>query len=94
MCPEAESNHASLVGLVNCGEFLGEIAFRDVGSVGMKDVNDELAPSQETVGDKFSRADGYWGVGLTDRKDGSLSVYMLTHLTGDGAIHPLPPLSR
>jgi hypothetical protein len=62
---EAKGNDASLVGLVEGGEFLRQLALWDIRSGGVKDVDDELASGQETVGDEFSRADGYWGVGLT-----------------------------
>jgi hypothetical protein len=59
----------------------------------VENVNDELASGQESVGDKFARADGYWGVGLTDGKMG-VRQHMMTHLFEGGAIHPFPPLFR
>ena len=65
MCLEAKGDHTSLVGLVEGGEFLGELALGDIRSRGMEDVNDELTSGQETVGDEFACADGNWGVGLT-----------------------------
>ena len=65
MCLEAKGDHTSLVGLVEGGELLGELALGDIRSGGVEDVNDELTSGQETVGDEFACADGYWGVGLT-----------------------------
>ena len=65
MCPEAKGDDTSFVSLVNASELLRELALGDIRSVGVEDVNDELASGQESVCDKFSRADGYWGVGLT-----------------------------
>jgi len=64
MCPEAEGDDASFFGLVEGSQLLGELGLGDIGSTGVKDVNDELASGQETVGDELACADCYWGVGL------------------------------
>ena len=68
MCLEAKGNDASLVGFVDISELLREFALWDIRSGGVEDVNDELTSGQETVGDEFARADGYWGVGLTGER--------------------------
>jgi len=63
VCLEAESNDTSLVGLVEGSELLRELVLWDIRPGGVEDVNDELTSGQETVGDEFPCADGYWGVG-------------------------------
>lgn len=68
MCLEAEGNDTSLVGLVESSELLGELGLGDIWSAGVKDVDNELASGQETVGNELACADGYWGVGLTDER--------------------------
>jgi hypothetical protein len=65
--PEAEGYDTSLVGLVDGSELFGKLGLGDVGSARVKDINDELASGQETVGNEFARADGYWGVGLNGK---------------------------
>ena len=71
---ETECNDTSLVGLVEGGELLRELAPGNIGSGGVEDVNDELTSGQETVGDEFARADGHWGVGLTGGRRECVSI--------------------
>jgi len=63
VCSEAEGDNTGLVGLVEGRELLRELAPGDIRSGGVKNVNDKLTPGQQTVGDEFACADGYWGVG-------------------------------
>ena len=88
---ETEGDDTSPVGLVEGGELLREFAPGNIRSGGVEDVNDELTSGQETVGDEFARADGYWGVGLTGGRRECVSI-MSTHLIDDGVIHPTLPL--
>jgi len=68
VCLEAKGNDTGLFGLVEGSELLGEFAPWDIRSGGVKDVDDELASGQDTVGDEFACADGYWGIGLAGER--------------------------
>lgn len=91
---EAKGDDTSLVGLVEGSELPREVVLGDIGSGGVEDVDDELTSGQETVGDEFACADGYWGVGLTGGRRKLDQFPVLTHLIDGGAIHPIPPLFR
>lgn len=93
MCLEAEGNDTSLVGLVEGSELFGELSLGDVGSARVKDVNDELASGQETIGNEFSCADGDWGVCLTGGGS-EVRQHMLAQLMEASAIHPIPLFFR
>ena len=38
LCPESEARDLVFIGFVEFGEFLAELVFRDVGTVGVKDI--------------------------------------------------------
>lgn len=61
MCSETEGNDAVLIGLVKSGELLGEVGFRDVGAGRMKDIDNELAAGEKTVGDELPRTESNGG---------------------------------
>lgn len=58
MCPETESDNAVLVGLVQSGQLLRELRLGNVRAGRVEDIENELTASQQTVGDKFARAQG------------------------------------
>lgn len=74
MSPEAEGDDTSLFGLVEGSQLLREFALGDIRSGRVEDVNDELASGQETIGDEFACADGYWRVGLTGGRRECVSI--------------------
>ena len=52
LCPETEAGNLVFVGFVELGEFLAELVFGDVGSVGMEDIAvDEI--DQKLVHERF-----------------------------------------
>ena len=68
VCFEAKGDDTSLVCLVEGSELLGEFGLGDIRSGGVKDIDDELTSSQETVCDEFACANCHWGVGLTGKR--------------------------
>lgn len=73
MCSETEEDDTVLVSLVQGGKLLLEVGFGNVGAGRMKDIEDELTARQETVGDKFARAqsDGCRSISLEDMSEDS-----------------------
>jgi len=62
MCPEAERNDTVFVRFVDRGELLRKLSLGDIWPGRVEDVDHELFTGQETVGNEFSCADGYWCV--------------------------------
>lgn len=58
MCPEAKGDDTLFVGLVNSRELLRNLALGDIGSRGMKNINDKLTACQQSVGNEFACANG------------------------------------
>lgn len=54
MCPKTESNDTIFVGLVESAKFFRKILFRDIRTPRVKNVDDELATGQQTVGDELA----------------------------------------
>lgn len=61
---EAKGNNSSSVRLVHGGELLRELGPRDVGPVGVENVEDELLSGEQPVGDELPGTEGDGGVRL------------------------------
>lgn len=80
MCPEAEGNDATLVGLVNGRKLFRKLCLGDVWPRRVENVHDELAAAEEPVGDEFAGADSDWCccVGLQRRNKVYSQLYAQT----------------
>lgn len=54
MCPKTKSNDTIFIGLVETGKFFRKIRLRDIRTPRVKNVDDELATGQQTVGDELA----------------------------------------
>jgi hypothetical protein len=55
---QTENRDSILLSVVDAGKLLTEVILRDVSSVGVENVNDELTTSKKGVSDELSSADG------------------------------------
>jgi hypothetical protein len=58
LCAKTEGHDTVFIRLVKSSELLLEFSSRNIGTVRVKDVNDELTTGEEAVSDKFTGAEG------------------------------------